>query len=263
MPEQGPQFFHGTTHDIAGGVIRPANKLPDGKGMWGSMGHSGQRSDEHAFATTDESIAWQFGSQSGISARAKRAQVVKANENQGYEADLGIPPAYRQDGVQPVPEVGRVRVHTVAPNPRMKPGVYNRAHPNFRSDQVDLKEFVAPSFRSTGVIDTMPGRQGTFPNINWNQFASSKVDYAQDANHPDDESISDGHLMETRKGERFRRNSITGANRVYAPVEPERTPGRTGNDQLDLFSGRTVLDHVENDDSSIGDYHRNERFGRL
>ena len=35
----------------------------------------------------------------------------------------------------------------------------------------------------------MPGRQGTFPNINWNQFSS--VAGIWDANHPSD--VEEGH----------------------------------------------------------------------
>lgn len=44
--------------------------------------------------------------------------------------------------------------------------------------------------------DIMPGRQGTFPSINWNQFGGK---YASGMNHPSDEDIMGGHDAYARK----------------------------------------------------------------
>lgn len=74
----------------------------------------------------------------------------------------------------------RARVYEVAPNPRMKPGVHT-----------ELKEYIAPSFKTTGVHDIMPGQQGTFPQINWKRHLP-KDSYGQEPNHP---ITNPGHLL--------------------------------------------------------------------
>lgn len=129
------QLFHGTAAPQSLEKILPAVKH-GGESHWGSMGwENGQRSNEHAFATSDESQAWHF------------AKYASASNGE------------------------RAFVHTVAPSARMKPGVHSY-----------LSEYVAPSFKVTGREDIMPGRQGTFPNLNWNQFRHP--DTIVDTNHP-------------------------------------------------------------------------------
>lgn len=220
---KGP-LYHGTTYDLQGKDIKPAARVSHpNMSVWGDLGHSGQQSKDHAFATESEDTAWQFASQAGM---MKRSEAVR-----GY-----LPPTV---------QVGRVRVHEVAPHPLMRPGVYHADHPAHDGGE-DLQEWVAPSFRSKGTIDTMPGRQGTFPQLNWNQFKSDRAGYAEDANHPSDQDISMGHGNRRSPGKKV------------TPVEPV-----TDEHQMDMFSGRTVGDHAENDSSKLGDYHRNNLFGRL
>lgn len=229
MPLNPGQFkgplYHGTTHDIDGRDIVPAKKLDEAKSVWKDHGHSGQKSANHAFATEDEGTAWEFGSQAGMMKRA--------------------------GGPQP----DRVRVHEVAPHPLMRPGVFHADHPAHNGGE-DLKEWVAPSFRSKGTIDIMPGRQGTFPTLNWNQFRGEHSGYWSDMNHPTDDDIAEGHLPVG--------NTKAIQDHMVKNGQLNEAPGGTTDEhQMDLFSGKTVGEHAENDDSSVGDYHRNNLFGRL
>lgn len=168
MDGRSDEFFHGTAYNIpVGQHVLPANK--SGRSIWGSQGHAGQRSDEHAFATTNEDTAWTF---------ANHAKTLGAGR---FDAGYADHP------------VGRAHVLTVAPNPMMRPGVYNESHPDYNPESGNLHEYVAPRFRVTGRKDIMPGRQGTFPNLNWNQFSHPDMNKVADANHPRDEDIQGGH----------------------------------------------------------------------
>lgn len=228
MAERSKQFFHGTTHDLQGPDILPS--VQHGRSVWGNLGHSGQRADSHAFATESEDVAWQFASQAGMMTRAR----------------------------EPSPGVtGRVRVHTVAPNPLMRRGVFHAEHPAHNGGD-DLKEWVAPAFRVTGTIDTMPGRQGTFPSLNWNQFKKPAMGYEDDLNHPTDRQISVGT---SRAGNYWHQHWSDFSDQRNVP--PGVNTSVVDEHQRDLFSGDTVGDHVEMDDSPVGDYHRNNLFGRL
>lgn len=149
-----PQLFHGTAALIQPGQrVLPAAKR-NGHSNWGDTGSGkGQRSRDHAFATTTEDTAWYF------------ANTAAHNGDGNY-------------GERP-------RVYTVAPNPRMKPGVHG-----------DLDEFIAPSFKVQDRIDVMPGHQGTIntayathsPDVeqagpfNWAPFHAKRNAVA--ANHP-------------------------------------------------------------------------------
>lgn len=215
MAERNQQFFHGTTHDIGvGNYVLPANQA--GKSNWGAVGYGGQKSSEHAFATESESTAWHFA--------AKAGQIMRAKANRG-------------EG--PYPK--RARVYEVAPNAEMQPGVYHSDHPLHDAGLGDHQEWVAPKFRTTVQHDSEPGRQATFPHINWNQFSAIKT--LSDANHPDDRDIEFGH------GGR----------------EPDHVdePPKVTDNQLDLFSQRSVQSHAEHDQNELGDYHRDNLYGRL
>ena len=170
MPESGRKasFFHGTVHDIGiGGRILPARE--SGKSNYkGTMGYAGQRSDRHAYATEDESEAWEFANR---------------------KVDRSTEQALRQE--QRPPASQRARVYEVAAHPMMRKGVYHPEHPLHRTDVNSVQEWIAPHYKVTAVHDIMPGRQGTFPTINWNQF-SSAVSFS-DANHPTDEEVEHGH----------------------------------------------------------------------
>lgn len=78
----------------------------------------------------------------------------------------------------------RARVYAVKPNDQMTPG------------NGGVKgEFKAPHFDVAHPVDIMPGRQGTFPEINWNNHVRtmSKFPEDEDANHPKDVSVRFGH----------------------------------------------------------------------
>jgi hypothetical protein len=82
------------------------------------------------------------------------------------------------------PSVRRT-VYEVAPGPRARWGTEIAG------------EVVADHHTITGRQDIMPGRQGTFPDLNWNQFKGSENDeYDEvDVNHPSDSAVKYGHGM--------------------------------------------------------------------
>jgi hypothetical protein len=246
---KGP-LYHGTTHDIQGKDIVPHAAGVHDNSLWADAGHSGQKSSDHAFATENENVAWRFAHGAGVSSR--------------WQAERS-----RREGVD-APEPDRVRVHTVAPHPAMTKGVYHRDHTNFGRSGAgndDLAEWRAPAFRVKGQIDIAPGHQGTFPELNWHQFRSKEATVGEDMNHPRDDAIRLGHEpmgSSAKFKDRFARGSWehdqdhakeSGESPVAVPT--------ASHDQMDLFSGRTVQDHAENDESTLGDYHRNALFGRL
>lgn len=246
MAERKREFFHGTTFDLRGPDILPSTV--QGRSIWGDTGHSGQRSREHAFATENEGVAWQFASQAGMMARANQDAVISANAK-GYTPK------------QQVPNVGRVQVHTVAPNPLMQRGVFNAEHPDHNGME-DLQEWKAPAFRVTGTQHIMPGRQGTFSNINWNQFRKVGAHYDIDTNHPSDREVEVGHYAASTY---WHRNWSDFANRRGSASQADSVPPgvRTNivdDEQMDLFSGKTVGEHVSDDDTG---YHEKALFGHL
>lgn len=171
--ERKQQFFHGTTHDInVGDYIVPASQ--SGHSQWNDAGYSGQRSQSHAFATGKEDEAWHFANTAGTIKRSEYAH--------GYADEAP----------------GRVRVHMVDAAPKMRYGVFNPKNFNHDPRNGSWDEYTAPRFKSKGTIDIMPGRQGTFPQLNWNQFTSDKMPYHQDANHPTDQAIEHGHGVSGR-----------------------------------------------------------------
>lgn len=234
---KGP-LYHGTTFDLQGKDIKPARVV--GKSVWKNHGHSGQNSSEHAFATEDEGTAWEFGSQAGTMKRAEKGSTKPGSPD-------------------------RVRVHRVAPNPLMQRGVYHADHEKFNGSE-DLREWRAPAFRVKETLDTMPGRQGTFPNLNWNQFRAKDSGYWSDMNHPTDDDIAEGHIPESGPSvlRGFARGSWAHDQAVSKKTgsPPDPVP-LVDENQMDLFSGKTVEHHAENDDSALGDYHRNNLFGRV
>lgn len=154
-PSQFPQtLFHGTSHPIQGDAILPGRDI--GHSHWNDAGeYLGEPSDQHAWASKRESLAWGYAVHSS------------AANNQRADPDY------------------RARVHEVLPNHDMREG---QTHSEEETGHV---EYRAPYFATTGVVhDIMPGRQGTFPHINWQQFQDPKhwpstdPDYPEDANHP-------------------------------------------------------------------------------
>lgn len=172
--ERKQQFFHGTTHDIpVGGYIVPAKQ--SGRSQWNGAGYGGQRSESHAFATGKEHEAWHFADTAGT---IQRSQYLH-----GYADEAP----------------GRVRVHVVDAAPKMRYGIYNPKNFNHDSRNGSWDEYTAPRFKSKGTIDIKPGHQGTFPQLNWNQFGGPDFPYHQDANHPTDEQIEKGHQRPVRE----------------------------------------------------------------
>lgn len=171
-------LFHGTISDIGvGNNVLPSSQTGNsvwGKGVYGSGGTRGskvplgQDARESAHATEDEGVAWRF---------AKQARGFREDEHRVGYADK--PP-------------GRARVYSVAPNPAMKPGVFHGSRIR-TADRENLKEWIAPRFRTTEEINIQPGRQGTFPELNWNQFLHKDAERYFDANHPKWDEIEEGH----------------------------------------------------------------------
>lgn len=171
MAGRNESFFHGTVHDIGvGRHVLPA-RAAGKKNKPGSKGYAKQRSDEHAYAAEDEAKAWEFANHRAMNSRLQASE-------QGHGA---------------APAAQRARVYEVAPHPMMRKGVYHPDHPKHSPESGADREWIAPQYKITGVHDTMPGHQGTFPNINWNQFAT--VSGLSDANHPNDEEVELGHAF--------------------------------------------------------------------
>lgn len=200
-PRDG-QFFHGTVRNIRDKVL-PADtaNVPVSDS---SMGDPGDLSEgDHAFAIrNDENYAWHAA-------------------NTFHHG-------------------GRSRVYEVDPAPDMKPGPWNKDHPDFlKHHELDMPEGVeydhdihakevakavakhqdewaSPTgFPVRKRIDIMPGRQGTFPNVNWSKYQTSG--FGQEANHPTD--------MQAQYGQRWS-DMLEKAKKEDAARTPE--PKRTG-----------------------------------
>lgn len=57
----------------------------------------------------------------------------------------------------------------------------------------DLQAVTANSFKINDTLDIKPGHQGTFPDLNWDQFARHDISPTTDVNHPTDQEIDSGH----------------------------------------------------------------------
>lgn len=221
MPDLNPdQFFHGTTAAIKDGMVRPVNDVPGKAVSEYSMGDPGDMSEgDHAFVTTDEHHAWRI-----------------ANT---------IHPSLR-----------RSRVYETGGASDMKPGPWNKDHPNFlehneldvaeswlehpankRAHEAEVAKAEADSLPEYGSktgfpvrkrIDIMPGHQGTFPDIAWGRF--SNTPYSQSINHPNDEMVKYGHTGL----ERTQRDAI----KMDAEITEARAPKRSGRSLRAFLSGQ-------------------------
>lgn len=213
------QFFHGTTHNIADGMVRPANDADKNVSDY-SMGDPGDMSEgDHAFAIrNDENYAWHA---------AQR---------------------FHSNGRRP-------RVYEVEAPADIKPGPWNKEHPDFlahhelddpdyppsaedvaEAHKQSMDEWASPTgFKVKSRIDVMPGRQGTFPTVNWNRFKSGghRSQMGYEMNHPTDDQIKHGTSgLEDRMDEAHRMNTVeerprrrTGASlRAFMMGEPEPKP---------------------------------------
>lgn len=162
------QFFHGTTAAVKDGMVRPANAVDKNPSEW-SMGDPGDMSEgDHAFA-------------------------VRGSEYYAWHAAHN----FHNNGRRP-------RVYEVDPAKDMKPGPWNKEHPDFlehndldsASHPDDIQDAMdhhqdewasKTGFRVRKRIDIMPGRQGTFSEVNWNKYKSVGARFGPDANHPNHE----------------------------------------------------------------------------
>lgn len=175
----GDQFFHGTTYPITD-MVRPANDTDHHVSEY-SMGDPGDMSEgDHAFVSrNNEAYAWHAAH------------------------------AFHVNGRRP-------RVYETGPAEDMKPGPWNKEHPDFLAhhelddpDYPPSKEDVATAESNhqdewaskTGFpvrrrIDIMPGRQGTFPEINWNRFKQGghRTAMGLEVNHPTSEQVQYGMM---------------------------------------------------------------------
>jgi hypothetical protein len=208
------QFFHGTTHAIKNGVVLPADKAGKNVSEY-SFGDPGDMSEgDHAFvARNDENYAWHA------------ANNFHANTQR------------------------RPRVYETGPAPDMKPGPWNKEHPDFldhhevgRSEDYPspeaFKEVVADTVASqhqdewaspTGFpvrkrIDIMPGRQGTFPDISWTRFSDTNT---ATANHPNDAQVRYGTSHGGIAGSPQFLRMLESAHEENRRREPDPTTGKT------------------------------------
>lgn len=183
-----PTLYHGTSGDLEGDSILPAHKL--GATFGDRNKHYGQSRKEVASASEDEGIGWNFASLSA-----------------SREASIG--------GTR-----GRARVHVVtAPDARI--GVEHPDHPGDSPDP-QHKEWVAPEFKVRDTIDIMPGHQGTFPSLNWNQFRGPNKpgEWQEDANHPADPRPERGsaRVQQRRLGQELAGDHLEHVKRTHDPL---------------------------------------------
>jgi len=148
-------LYHGTAMDVEGGKVLPASE--HGKGSyWGSTGQSrGEAANKHAWAVPDEERAWNFA----------HDRVVHTSNEHDWNP--------------------RARVYAVHQNEAQSPG-HDKSIPG---------EVKAPHFDVAQRHDIMPGRQGTFPEVNWNNHVQHTGLFREneDANHPTNLSVQFGH----------------------------------------------------------------------
>ena len=150
-------LFHGTATEIPGNKVLPA-KVHGGTSHWGDTGATRREpANKYAWAVPDEERAWKFA----------HDRVIHTSNEEDWNP--------------------RARVYAVKPNSRMSPG-HDRSIPG---------EIKAPSFTIAERRDIMPGRQGTFPEINWNNHVLHTGAFSddEDANHPKDNSVTYGHRL--------------------------------------------------------------------
>jgi hypothetical protein len=147
-------LYHGTAMPIEGNRLLPARV--HGKGSyWGDSGSEerGEPSQDFAWAHPDEHVAW----------HAAMDRVVHTSINQEHNP--------------------RARVYAVHPNAEQSPGHDASMSGEVKSSHFDIAH----------PVDTMPGRQGTFPGINWNDHVTHIHREDEDANHPSNLSAQFGH----------------------------------------------------------------------
>lgn len=147
-------LYHGTTQDIEGNFIRPAvGEHGHGKGSY--FGNANQQRGEAA-----KDYAW----------AAKHEDDAWAFAGQGSARG----------------STGRARVYKVKDTLRT-----GSAGGDASVTHGEVKSPVGFAIKEQH--DIAPGRQGTFPEVNWHQFADQRKLSSWEANHPNDEAIKYGH----------------------------------------------------------------------
>ena len=162
-------LYHGTSQAIEGGTILPP-RVHGKESHWGGQNYvspAGERARDYAYVHPDEETAWEFAAQ--------------RSSMDDWDPD----------------------------NPPARPRVYETHHAADESEGHDVYgEIKSPSgFDIKRSVDIIPGRQGTFPQINWHQFAQARGGsdgHVEDApspfasNHPHDLAIKYGHEIAQR-----------------------------------------------------------------
>ena len=209
------QFFHGTTHAIKDGMVRPADDA-DREVSENSMGDPGDLSEgDHAFVSEEERHAWVQAVNNHPSLR--RARVYETGD--AMDKTPGPWNAQHKDWLE----------HVELDHPEYPPSgedIHEAIHEHHRP------EWASPTgFPVTGRIDTMPGRQGTFPGIAWGRF--SERPYDQHMNHPTHEQVRYGmngladvqdRAMKMNEAMQPPRRRTGAALKAYLRGEPEPPP---------------------------------------
>lgn len=154
-------LYHGTSKDIEGGFVRPAaGEHGHGKGSWW-----GSANESRGEAAKD--YAWAAKSEDDAWAFAGQGSARGATTR---------PRVYEVEDAQRTGSAGGDKSITGG----------------------EVKSSVG--FAIKGQIDTAPGRQGTFPEVNWHQFADQRGISSWEANHPTDEAIKYGHRTQQKAG---------------------------------------------------------------
>jgi hypothetical protein len=147
-----------------------------------------------AFATTDEGQAWTFA------------------ENAQWE------------------EGGRSSVLKVGHHPEEEEGKYHENSKSVRAgrDVAVPGETTAPSFPVQERIDIKPGHQGTFPQLNWQQFSRQRGEHilGDEMNHPSPHDVEHGHES-SRRSEEMANTQRQQEEQTRADEESRETEKRT------------------------------------
>lgn len=152
-------LYHGTTSALEGDTLTPGRSYGATGGYQDPHKHLGQSRKDFVSATESEETAWDFAAKSATMSVSMKPD--------------------------------RKRVHVLESHPDTRMGIEHVDHPELQKAYAEDRwskpqpagEWVAPSFKVKETLDIKPGHQGTFPTVNWNQFAPER---RVDANHPGD-----------------------------------------------------------------------------
>lgn len=180
------QFFHGTTHNISDGMVRPADHVdkPVSEYSFGDPGDMSQ--GDHAFVSrNDENYAWHAAATFHSSIRRPRVYET------GPAADMKPGPWNKEH-----PDFLEHHELDDPSDPEIEPGSIRHKYANSLVDQAKAThqdEWASKTgFPVKRRIDIMPGRQGTFPQVSWDRFQTSGPRGGFGASHPSDDQVKYG-----------------------------------------------------------------------